>query len=319
MGDKRVLIVDPVFKGAASILVDEKQLDVSVYRPGRDGTLADAIGDYDGLLISETSLDRTTIRKGAAGKLRIISSVGRSVSHLDIKAAADAKVVVLHAPGYEANALAEYALGMVFALSRKLPQGERLLREGKSFARHRLQGEELAGKTLGILGMNEEGQLLAKKSAALGMDIVLHDYSLPLKDRHDLAQSIGARYASLDELLRESDYVASLLPEDKQSVNLIGKRELSLMKASSSLITLTPALADEKVLYEALSRGVISGIALDIPLSKRSGLLTLENVVATPGLAGLSSETRRRQEVLAAVQLRDALLKGAYRNVVTPR
>ena len=318
---RRVLLVDPIPKDAAKVLIEDADIEVQLYKPSRDGDLASIVKDYDALIVDNTDITREVLSAGKAGKLKMVSQVGSSCTNLDLEAAAEFGVVVMNSPGYEANAVAEYTLAMMLALTRHVTYGMDLVKKGKWHKRHRIVGSELEGAECGVLGLGDDGRLVAKKAKALGMKVIVNDTTLPLSDRKRIATEIGADYRTLDEVVRESDYICLHLPPGKRTKGLIGKREFEMMKGTSYLInTASPGVVDEEMLYQALKNNVIRGAAIDAVekgiVRARDKLLSLHNIIITPSFAPYTEEARRSQPLQAAKQVRNAIRFGAYVNVV---
>lgn len=330
----RVLLVDPILKEAAGLLLNDGEIEVDIYKIKEEKkSLGELAAGYDALIVTRTPITREIIKEACAGgRLRMISQVGDSVDNIDLEATVEHNLIVMNSPGYDAdavreyaNAVAEYALGLLLSVSRNIPQGRDIVRRGHWGPKQRLIGSEIKGKTLGVLGLGEDGQLVAEKAKALGMEVIVEDPNLPLRDRERLAKELGAKHRSLDDLLKNSDYVTLHLPEAKpkaRNYHLIGKRELELMKGSAYLInTVSSGAVDERALYAALrkdndNRSVIRGAALDAVEKPDDRLLKLSNLIITPGYAISTANMAKNQAMEAVRQVLNAIKHNAYKNVV---
>ncbi len=227
--------------------------------------------------------------------LRFIGVCRNATNQVDMDAAADRGVTVVNAPGRNANAVAELVMGLALALTRHIPAGHAYVREGAwehpLGAYLNMRGVELAGKTMGIVGMGAIGRRVARLARALGMRTLGHD---------PYAQ--GPRYVAmttLEAVLTGSDILTLHAPETPETAGMLSRELLALMPPSSYLInTASAALVDEAALVEALRSGQLAGAALDVfethPVMPNSPLLGLDNVVLTPHLGGATTETIER-------------------------
>lgn len=224
----------------------------------------------------------------SAPDLKIIARIGVGYETVDIPAATARGIAVTTTPGAGAETVSEFAFGMIMALSRAILRNDRIVRKGgwKS-----INGPSIYRKTLGIVGFGLIGRQLAKWARGFDMKVVAFD---PVQDSKYAADN-GIRYLPLDRLLAESDYVSLHLPFTPDSKNLIGEKELSLMKPSAFLVNAARGgIVDEKALYDALKKGALAGAALDVfdkePVSMDNPLLSLDNVIVAPHMAGSSLE-----------------------------
>jgi phosphoserine phosphatase SerB len=241
------------------------------------------------------------------GHLRVVGRAGIGVDNIDIKAATARGVAVVNSPMGNVRAAAEHTIALIFALSRNVPQAHNLLHEGV-WGKNHFMGSEIAGKTLGIIGLGKVGTQVARRGLALEMRVMAYD---PF-----LTQPVdGVEMVALDDLLRQADYVTLHVPLTPLTANMIGERELGLMKESAFLINCARGkVVDEAALYTACKMGDIRGAALDVYASeplKGSPLLELENIIMTPHLGGTTHEAMRASALEVAGQVR-AVLLGEY-------
>jgi glyoxylate reductase len=240
----------------------------------------------------------------AAGpQLKVVANVAVGYDNIDVPACTERGVVATNTPGVLTEATADIALGLILSATRRLGEGERLIRSGKDWkwGMFFLLGSSLQGKTLGIVGMGGIGQATARRAKAFGMEIV---YQSRREIDPGVAAELGARRVELDELLANSDIVSLHCPYGPGTHHLIGSGQLAAMKESAYLInTARGPIVDEAALAAALREGQIAGAGLDVFENEPSvhpGLLELENVVLVPHLGSATVETRTAMAMLAA-------------------
>jgi glyoxylate reductase len=240
----------------------------------------------------------------AAGpQLKVVANVAVGYDNIDVPACTERGVIATNTPGVLTEATADIALGLILSATRRLGEGERLIRSGKDWkwGMFFLLGSSLQGKTLGIVGMGGIGQATARRAKAFGMEIV---YQSRREIDPGVAAELGARRVELDELLANSDIVSLHCPYGPGTHHLIGSGQLAAMKESAYLInTARGPIVDEAALAAALREGQIAGAGLDVFENEPSvhpGLLELENVVLVPHLGSATVETRTAMAMLAA-------------------
>jgi D-3-phosphoglycerate dehydrogenase len=292
----KLLICDPIADDALAAL---RELDVEV--DVRDDITADAlaevIGEYDGIVVrSRTKVREPLIDK--ATRLRVIIRGGVGLDSIDVAYAERKGIDVRNTPRASSNAVAELAVGLMFALARHIPQASGSMKTGR-WDKKRLKGTELAGKTLGIIGYGRIGQLLGEKAKALGMNVVAYD---PYIEHADLMP--------FNDLLKAADYVSIHVPHTNETHHLLGETQLAMMKPGAYLIQASRGgTVDEHALYEALTSGHLAGAAVDVyteepPQSDElRRLVDLHQVVATPhiGAATFESQGRIGEEIVDLV------------------
>ena len=259
------------------------------------------VAGKDGLVSLITdNVDRSVIAAGAA--LRVIANVGVGYNNIDVAAARERGIVVTNTPGILTDATADFTVALILAVTRRLGEGERLIRRGawSGWALDQLLGMQLGGKQLGIVGFGRIGQAVAARAAAFGMTVV-----------HTSRSADGM---ALDRLLSTSDVVSLHVPLTADTRHLIGQPELARMKRTAYLINTTRGpVVDESALAWALKNRLIAGAALDVYEREpdvHADLLALENVVLAPHLGSATTETRTAMADLAARNA-IAVLSGA--------
>lgn len=241
-----------------------------------------------------------------APALKVIANYGVGFEHIDIDGATQRGIVVTNTPGVLTEATADLAFALILATARRVVEGDRRIREGKFqyWAPLLFLGQDVSGKTLGIIGLGRIGQAVARRAAGFGMRIIYSSRTRlePLEE-----QELKTSYASLDTLLREADFVTLHVPLTPQTRHLIGSRELELMKPSAYLInTSRGPVVDEAALVAALRQGQIRGAGLDVYEREPElspGLADLENVVLLPHVGSATVETRTLMAFMAANNL----------------
>ncbi|WIG17204.1 2-hydroxyacid dehydrogenase [Kocuria rosea] len=240
----------------------------------------------------------------AAGpQLKVVANVAVGYDNIDVPACTERGVVATNTPGVLTDATADIAFGLILMATRRLGEGERLIRSGRDWkwGMFFLLGSGLQGKTLGVVGMGGIGQATARRAKAFGMEIVYQSRS---EIDPGIVAELGARRVDLDELLSISDVVSLHCPYGPATHHLIGAEQLTAMKDSAYLVnTARGPIVDEAALASALREGRIAGAGLDVYEHEpqvHPDLLELDNVVLVPHLGSATVETRTAMAVLAA-------------------
>jgi glyoxylate reductase len=293
-----ILLLHRIPASALAILKDAGE--VTVAEPG--STHDDWIKAAPGKDILVTLLtDRVdgALMDAAGPSLKLIAQVAVGFDNIDVAAARARGITVTHTPGVLTESVAEFTWALIFAITRRLVEGDRLLRRGdwKGWALDFHLGMELDGKQLGIVGAGRIGRAVARRAAAFGVRPVF-------STRQPVATIDGHPVKSFDELLVSSDIVSLHLPLTPASRHLIDRRALARMRRSAFLInTARGPVVDEEALAWALGERLIAGAALDVYEREpevHAALLPLENIVLAPHLGSATRETRTAMAELAA-------------------
>ncbi|MCX6770886.1 MAG: hydroxyacid dehydrogenase [Candidatus Micrarchaeota archaeon] len=256
-----------------------------------------ALADADALIVrSATKVTAELLTH--APKLRLVARAGVGLDNVDMEACRKRGIKVVNTPGASTNSVAELALGMMFAVCRRLPKADASMK-GKQWLKKELTGTELMDKTLGIVGLGRIGASLAIKASALGMIVIYYD---PKQEG-----AAAGKKVSLEELFASSDYISLHVPLTPETKGMIGAASIANMKRNAVIVnTARGGLVDEDALCNALREGRIGGAALDVYPSEPYGgkLCELGNVVLTPHIAGSTKEAQARigQELVAKLR-----------------
>jgi len=304
----RVLVTEKLSEAGLELLRKDFQVDV---RPelAKEG-LAGEIGPYDALVIrSATEVDAAVLEAGE--NLKVVARAGIGLDNVDVEAATRRGVMVVNAPQSNVVSAAEQTMALLLAQARNVPQAHAALKAG-AWERSRWEGVELAGKTLGVIGLGRVGALVAHRAAAFGMRLIAFDPYVSA----DRAKEMGVDVMpSLEALLVQSDFVTIHLPRTPDTEGLIGEHELSLMKPGARLVnTARGGIVDESALAKAIEDGRLGGAALDVFATEPttdSPLFALDHVVVTPHLGASTVEAQDKAGTTVAEMVRLAL-KGEF-------
>ncbi len=301
----RVLVCDPIHEDGVAML-KQAGFMVDVNPTISVQELKGAVSNYDALVVrSRTKVTKEII--GAGRHLRAVGRAGAGLDNIDVEAAEKEGIMVLNTPEAPAQAVAELTIGLMLSLARSIPLANQTMKEGK-WIKKELEGWQLKDKTLGVIGLGNVGEKVAKIAKALGMRILITKRTPPPQE---LLKELEAEFVPLNELLQRSDIVTIHVPLTPQTHHMIGAKEIQAMKDGAFLInTSRGAIVDEKALLEALKSGKLGGAALDVyevePPTDFS-LIRLPNVVATPHIGAQTIESQRIAAVIIAEKLIKAL------------
>ncbi|MEE8599819.1 phosphoglycerate dehydrogenase [Euzebya tangerina] len=296
----KVLVADALSDAGVDQLAERFEVDVRTGLPKPQ--LIEVIGSYDAVVIrSATTIDADVLE--AATKLKVVARAGIGLDNVDIDAATARGVLVCNAPQSNIISAAEHAVALLLSLARRIPEADASMREG-AWLRSKLKGVELAGKTVGVLGLGRIGTLVAQRLMAFGVHLVAYDPFVTT----ERAARLGVTLAeTVLDVCEQADIITIHLPKTPETAGIIGKEELVALGPGALLVNAARGgLVDEVALHTALAEGVIRGAALDVfdnePLGD-SPLLELPNAVLTPHLGASTDEAQDK----AGVQVAEAV------------
>ena len=284
-------------------LLEAKGWDVH-YDPGlwKDReALLELIPSADALIVrNQTRVDAELIGRG--GRLKVIGRLGVGLDNIDLGAAAERNIPVVYGRNANAASVAEYVFAAMFAFARRIREAAADVRSG-GWDRRGFTGVELAGKTLGLIGVGEIGHRVAVRAKAFGMNVIGYD---PFVAPYDFpAAETGISLADLDRVLAESDFLSVHVPLTRETRNMLDMGAFRKMKRGAVLInSARGGVVNEADLNEALASGAIAGAVLDVletePPAKDHPLLKRDNCLITPHIAGLTEESQSRTAELVS-------------------
>jgi D-3-phosphoglycerate dehydrogenase len=279
-----------------------------------DGKLAEHLESADALIVrSAVQADAKLLAH--ANRLRVIGRAGVGVDNIDLEAATHKGIAVMNTPGANAVAVAEHTVGMMLAMARHLCRADALMHAGK-WEKKSLQGTELRGKTLGVIGLGRIGMEVARRARAFGMELIGHDPFVSVS----VAKEQAIRLAALDEVYAAADYIALHVGLTPQTTGMINQASIAKMKKGVRLVNCARGeLVNEIDLAEALKKGHVAAAAIDVFTEeppKNSPLVALENVILTPHIGGSTHEAQEAVGVQIACQVKEYLKHGVIQNAV---
>ncbi len=276
--------------------------------------LKQALADADALIV-RSAVQADPALLAAAPRLRLIGRAGVGVDNIDAAEATRRGIVVMNTPGANAVAVAELTLGLMIAMARAVPRANASTHAGK-WEKKSLQGSELRGKTLGIVGLGRIGLEVARRAKAFGMDLIGYDpFVAPV-----IARENGVTLVPIDDIFGQSDYLSLHVGLTPQTEGLINKHSIAIMKPGIRIVNCARGeLIVDEALAEAIKSGQVAGAALDVfrhePL-KDSPYFALDNVLLSPHIAGSTDEAQEAIGIQLANQVRDYLKLGVVQNAV---
>jgi D-3-phosphoglycerate dehydrogenase len=304
MPDLMVLITDGLGDNGQSILRASARVDEKMGISAAD--LIQVVGAYDAMIVrGRTKVTAAVLDAGK--KLKVVGRAGVGVDNIDLHAAAQHTITVVNAPTSTTNAVAELVFGLLLAVAREIPRADAAMKTG-DWLKKDLEGVELNGKTLGIIGYGRIGMELGKRASAFGMNVIAYD---PLIQEDEL-KARGAESVSIQELYEWSDFISLHLPFDVQTRDMVGTQAFSEMKDGVRIVSAARGgIIDEEALLAALKSGKVAAAALDVFATEPPGAIELvkhPKVVVTPHIGAQTVEAQARAaediayEVLAALR-----------------
>lgn len=284
----KVLALDHISEEGISLLCDCAQVDNKP--PQKPEELVAIIGDYDALMVrSQTKVTADVIKAGK--KLQVIARAGVGIDNVDVEAATRCGVIVVNAPTGNTISAAEHTVALMLALARHIPPANASLKAGQ-WRRNDFVGTELRGKTLGLIGLGNVGSAVARRAQGFEMKVLGFD---PLVSM-DYAKKLNVELVSFEQVLKESDFISLHIPLNEKTRNVIGAKELAMLKPTARIINCARGgLIDEEALLKALKDKKIAGVAIDVFIKEpttESPFFAFENVIVTPHLGASTAEAQ---------------------------
>jgi len=309
----KIVLAEKVSPATLAVFAAEPGWEVLTHDQLPDGLPA-ALANADALVVrSAVQVDDALMEH--APKLRVVGRAGVGVDNIDAEAATRRGIVVMNTPGANAVAVAELTIGLMLALARKLPLANTTMHAGK-WEKKNLQGAELRGKTLGIMGLGRIGLEVARRAKGFGLEILGSDPFVSAA----VARENGIKLVTLDELIAGSDYITLHVGLTAQTAGVINAKSIAAMKKGVRIINCARGeLVEDAALVAGLKSGQVGGAALDVftvEPPKDSPYAELGNVILTPHIAGSTAEAQEAVGIQIARQVRDYLKLGVVQNAV---
>jgi D-3-phosphoglycerate dehydrogenase len=275
--------------------------------------LKDEIKKYDGIVVrSRTKLTADVLEN--ATNLKVVGRAGVGLDNIDLKKAAELGIEVLNTPEAPAVSVAEFALGLMLSLARKISFADRTTHEGQ-WNKSKCLGYTLNGKKLGLIGFGNIAKHLAKITIGMGMKVGVYSRFSKGKEAIDEAKEIGCSiYSSVEDLLKDTQVISLHLPSTPQTQNIINEERIKIMRNDAIIInTARGDLIDDKALINALKEKIIAGAALDVyreePIKDQDLISYQDNLILTPHIASQSIENQTAAATMIAEKMSNFLKK----------
>jgi len=243
----------------------------------------------------------------AAPKLKIVAQMAVGFDNIDLAEATKRGICVTNTPGVLTETTADFAWTLLMAVARRVVEGDKYVRAGQwkvGWHPMMLQGRDIYGATLGIVGLGRIGCAIAKRAKGFDMKVLYHD----VIRRPDFEKEYGIEFVDVDYLFKNADFITVNVPLMKETHHLVNEKKLRMMKKTAYIINNARGpVVDEKALYKALKEGWIAGAGLDVfeqePTPMDNPLLKLDNVVVAPHISSASYETRSKMAEMTAENL----------------
>jgi D-3-phosphoglycerate dehydrogenase len=310
----RILVTDGLSPRGLEVLRAAEKFEVDAReRTSADDLLA-SVGDYDGLIVrSATKVTASVLQAGR--RLKVVGRAGVGVDNVDVEAATARGVLVMNAPSGNILTTAEHTFSLLLALAKNVPQATASMKGGR-WEKRAFVSVEVAGKTLGVIGLGRIGAEVARRAKGFAMQVIAYDPFIA----EEAATALGVALVDLPDLLRRSDFITIHTPLTPETHHVIDANAFDQMKTGVRIINCARGgIIDETALYEALKSGKVAGAAMDVfeeEPNTSSPLLKLNNFICTPHLGAASEEAQENVSIEIARQIVDYLQRGIIRNAV---
>jgi len=300
MNREKVIIAEPIHEDGIEIL--KRKCHVVSLPLGSDERVLLSQADETDAVVSRGFIRITRDFMRAARRLKVVAVHGAGIDHVDLSAASELGVVVFNTPNALIDAVAELTVALILSLLRRIVTADRAVRVGEWNRKYLdLVGLELAGKTVGIVGLGRIGEAVARRMRCFNVNIIYSD----VLEKRQLHDELGIKRVPFHELLSVSDIVTFHTPLTPKTLNMVSDAEFSLMKKGVYLVNMARGkIIDEKALERALRSGRVAGAALDVleeePPRPDNPLLRFENVILTPHIGASTQEAMRRTSIQCA-------------------
>jgi D-3-phosphoglycerate dehydrogenase / 2-oxoglutarate reductase len=311
----KVLITDKLAKEGINLLNSFDGVEAVVKTGISEDELSQIIGQYDGLIIrSDTKVTAKVLAN--PGKLKVVARAGVGIDNVDVPEATRKGILVMNTPGGNTLSAAEHTMALILAMSRNVIPACNSLKSG-AWDRKKYTGNQLNNKVLGLIGLGRIGMAVAQMAKGFNMTVLGFDpFAAPVE-----AEKLGIEVTdNIERIFKESDFISVHVPKNEQTLNLIGAKQIEMMKPTTRLVNCARGgIINEDALYDALANKRISGAALDVfpkepPENKR--FTEFENCIVTPHLGASTEEAQIEVAVEAAQILVDAIKGGLIRNAL---
>jgi D-3-phosphoglycerate dehydrogenase len=304
----KALLLDGIDPAGVEVIRRSKSIEPIVHDKITREKLFEIVPHADAIIVrSGTSVDRELLQK--ARQLKVVGRAGVGVDNVDLDAATEFGILVMNSPGGSTTTTAEHTVAMLFALARNIPQAYRTLKEHQ-WEKNKFKGVELAGKTLGVIGLGRIGSEVARKCQSMGMQVLAFDPFI----NPDAHLSSGFDLVDLQKVFHESDFITVHVPLTDTTRNIINKDTIAQMRDGVRVLNCARGgIINEHDLHDALRSGKVAGAAFDVfekEPNTESPLLALDNFIATPHLGASTVEAQRKVSEDICRQVSDYLLKN---------
>ncbi|MCO5143725.1 MAG: hydroxyacid dehydrogenase [Oligoflexia bacterium] len=313
MAKIKLLITDGLSNDGMDILNKSDLFDITFHKAIDKESLIKILPEYEAVAIrSATKMTKDLIDAGS--KLKMIMRAGAGVDNVDVEHATKKNVLVFNCPGENNNAVAELSLGLMLGLLREIPRATAGMK-ANLWEKKELVGQELSGRTLGVIGFGAIGGIVGKSANALGMKVIAFDPNAEKLKQNKEYNFVQTWCSSIDDVFSTATMISLHIPLMEKTKNSIGKTQFDKLKDGSYFINCSRGgIVNEKDLLEALNNGKLSGAGLDVfekePVSKDDPLVMHPKVICTPHIGAATKEAQKKVGIAAGRYLVDYFKEG---------